>query len=213
MHVTRYGQSALLIEDAGTKLLLDPGTFSGDEAFGLTGLDAILITHEHPDHCDPTRIGGLFKANPAAPVFAPEAVLDLLGVTSAVQGRPVTNGSRVTIGAVTIEAVGAVHQEILPGLPRCANSGFVITGADGTRLYHPGDSYETFPQGIDVLAVPLLGPWSSLRETVEFVAEVAPGRMFPIHDALLSTAGRALFWKLLSGASDPSIQDFDATDG
>lgn len=83
-------------------------------------------------------------------------------------------------------------------MPRCANSGFVITSPAGTRLFHPGDSYETVPSDIDILAVPLLGPWSSLAETVAFVTNVAPSRIFAMHDALLSDAGRALFWRFVT---------------
>ncbi|NUO91104.1 MAG: MBL fold metallo-hydrolase, partial [Dermatophilaceae bacterium] len=44
MRVTHLGHACLLVEIAGRRLLIDPGTFStGFEQ--LTELDAILVTH------------------------------------------------------------------------------------------------------------------------------------------------------------------------
>lgn len=212
MRITPYGQSALLLETGSTRLLIDPGSFCEDHVFGITELDAILITHEHPDHCDAARIDALLEANPTAPVFAPAAVIELLGL-SGDRVRPVSPGASTQVGDLHIESVGTTHQEILPSIPRCANSGFVITDTDGKRLFHPGDSYETIPPGIDVLAVPLQAPWSSLRKTVDFVQAVAPERIFPIHDGFLNESGRALSWNLLTSAVGPGIGMYAAAEG
>ena len=58
MKITHFGHSCLLVEIDGTRVLFDPGTFShGFE--GIEGLDAILITHQHPDHCDVARLPDL----------------------------------------------------------------------------------------------------------------------------------------------------------
>ena len=35
----------------------------------LTDLDAILVTHQHPDHLDPEHVPALIKANPQARVM------------------------------------------------------------------------------------------------------------------------------------------------
>lgn len=212
MHITRHGHAALLVEANGARLLIDPGSFCANHVFGITELDAILITHEHPDHCDAARIGALVEANPTAPVFAPAAVLELLGL-SGDRARPVSPGASTQVGDLHIEPVGTTHQQILPSIPRCANSGFVITDADGKRLFHPGDSYETTPRGIDVLAVPLQAPWSSLRKTVDFVQAVAPARIFPIHDGFLNESGRALSWNLLTSAVGPGIGMYATAEG
>ncbi|MHA3685403.1 MBL fold metallo-hydrolase [Leucobacter sp. HY1908] len=240
MRITRYGQSGMLLDEAGTRLLIDPGTFCGSAVFELGELDAILFTHEHVDHCDPERVPGLLAANPAALVYAPAAVLEQLGLAAggAVagpgaggdggagdrrsgnaggnadggagdgaggRGRAVIAGRAFTVGQFRVEPVGELHQVILPEIARCANTGFVVTDTAGTKLFHPGDSYEAIPAGIDVLAVPLLGPWSSLRETVEFVKAVSPAQIFAMHDALLNESGRALFWRLLTTAVGPQV--------
>jgi len=67
MELTHFGHSCLLAEfgvaSGAARLLFDPGTFShGFE--GVTGLSAILITHQHPDHADPQRLPALVEANP-----------------------------------------------------------------------------------------------------------------------------------------------------
>ncbi len=63
MQITHFGHSCLLVEIDGTKVLFDPGNFShGFE--GISGLDAILITHQHPDHCDVAKLPDLVAGNP-----------------------------------------------------------------------------------------------------------------------------------------------------
>jgi L-ascorbate metabolism protein UlaG (beta-lactamase superfamily) len=193
MKITRYGHATLLIEEDDTRILVDPGSFSVPEAFELVGLQAVFTTHEHPDHFQPERLGSMAAANPSATFYGAPAVariLDSVGLA----GVPLVEGSPVQVGPFTIDPVGSVHQEVHERMPRIENVGLVVTGGDGTRLFHPGDSYESVPTGIDVLAVPLSSPWGRLGETVDFVSAVAPSTIIPIHDALLSASGRQLFW-------------------
>ena len=70
MEITRFGHASVLVEVAGTRVLIDPGVFSSDEAFALEGLDAIVVTHQHPDHIDVNRGPGLLERNPAAVLLA-----------------------------------------------------------------------------------------------------------------------------------------------
>ena len=53
-------------------LVLDPGGFS--EADAALGADAILVTHEHPDHFDEGRLRAALEANPAAEIWALRSV-------------------------------------------------------------------------------------------------------------------------------------------
>ncbi len=83
----------------------------------------------------------------------------------------------------------------LPLPPHC---GYLIRGATpespqhlvlGTpSLYHPGDSL-VFPKGraIDVLALPVAGPWCTVVAAVEAAKALHPKRVFPIHDAIIQS--------------------------
>jgi L-ascorbate metabolism protein UlaG (beta-lactamase superfamily) len=65
MQIVHLGQSCVLTEIGTARLLLDPGVYSaGFEQ--LAGLDAILVTHQHPDHLDLDRLPALLAGNPAA---------------------------------------------------------------------------------------------------------------------------------------------------
>jgi L-ascorbate metabolism protein UlaG (beta-lactamase superfamily) len=56
MKITKYLHSCLVFELDGYKLLFDPGKFSFAEGEVTTDMfadvDAIIITHNHPDHLD-----------------------------------------------------------------------------------------------------------------------------------------------------------------
>ena len=54
MRLTKFGHSAVRLEHAGTTLVLDPGSWSQREC--VEGVDAVLITHEHPDHYAPDHL-------------------------------------------------------------------------------------------------------------------------------------------------------------
>ncbi len=47
MNITKIGHCCLLIKEQGLTILTDPGTWTTDQN-NLTGIDVVLITHEHP---------------------------------------------------------------------------------------------------------------------------------------------------------------------
>ena len=189
--ITRMGHAALLIEAAETRILIDPGVLSVDAAFALEDLDAIVVTHQHPDHLDQERIGGLLERNPSAALLCDPETAELV---ESGDWMPHSHDDETMVGGLTLLGVGAQHAEIVPVLPRIANTG-ILVGADGeSTLFHPGDSYEHAPSGVDVLALPLTAPWTKSAETVEFVRRVSPRTLFPIHDAGLSEFGHGLYW-------------------
>jgi L-ascorbate metabolism protein UlaG (beta-lactamase superfamily) len=196
MRVTHIGHACLLIEAAGARVLIDPGAFSrGFEE--LSGLDAVLITHAHLDHYDVERLPALLEANDEARLIVePELAAEMKRVE--IDSSAIHPGQVVTIGDLTVTAAGGTHALIHEDIARIGNVGLVFTADGEPTFFHPGDSYQTIPAGVDVLAVPLCAPWAALRDTVEFVRAVRPRVAVPIHDAMVNPIGRGLYLRNLA---------------
>ena len=68
------------------------------------------------------------------------------------------------------------------------------------------------PGGVDIVAVPLWGPWAATRETIDFTRAVAAPEGFGIHDALLSDRGRGLVVDRLRTMTPTSVVDLRGGD-
>ena len=75
MRITHLGHAAVLVETDDARILIDPGNLS-DAWHPLTDLDAVLVTHQHPDHLDPEHLPALLAANPAATVLVEPSILE-----------------------------------------------------------------------------------------------------------------------------------------
>ncbi len=189
--ITRMGHAAVVIEAAGTRLLIDPGNLSADETFDLEGLDGIVVTHQHPDHLDPDRIGGLLERNEGAMLLCDPETADAVGHGA---WTAHSHDDETFIGGLTLLGVGAQHAVILPDLPRITNTGVLVSAEGEPTLFHPGDSYEHAPEGVDVLALPLVAPWAKISETIDFVTRVSPATLFPIHDSAIIERAYGTYW-------------------
>ncbi|BDH59134.1 MBL fold metallo-hydrolase [Tsukamurella sp. PLM1] len=189
MRLTHFRHSCVLVEMSETRVLFDPGTFShGFE--GLTGLDAIVVTHQHPDHIDPDRIDALVEANPDAQLFADPTTASRRGDRwiAAVPGHD------FGIGNLIARAVGGTHAVIHPDIPTIDNTSFLLGDEERIgRFYHPGDALFVPDEPVDVLGLPVSAPWCRISETIDFFREVRPGAAVPIHDALLAEAGAGVY--------------------
>ena len=150
MELTHFGHSCLLAEFGGATLLFDPGNFShGFE--GVTGLSAILITHQHPDHADRERLPALVEANPDAALYADPATAAELGG----RWRAVHVGDELTVDGLTIRGVGGRHAVIHPEIPVIDNISYLVGDAEHpARLMHPGDALFVPGEPVEVLATP-----------------------------------------------------------
>ncbi|MHA7238308.1 MBL fold metallo-hydrolase [Arthrobacter sp. TMS1-12-1] len=192
MLLTKYSHSCVRLEQDGSVLVVDPGTFSEVEE-ALAGAGAVLVTHEHPDHIAVDRVVAVLAADPSVEVWAPQAVVDSvregLGDAAGERIHPVTGGEEFLAAGFRVRTFGGQHALIHPLIPVIANVGYLIDES----VYHPGDSL-IVPDGIGVetLLVPVHAPWSKLAEVVDFVLSVRAPRAFQIHDALLNEAGLGL---------------------
>ena len=207
MKITHFGHSCLLVEIDGTRVLFDPGTFShGFE--GIEGLDAILITHQHPDHCDVARLPDLVAANPKAlRVADPQTTAQLNGDDVAGEWTAAHSGTTVAIGNVTARVTGGRHAVIHPELPVIDNVAYILgTDDEPGKLMHPGDSFYIPFEKIDVLALPAAAPWMKLSESVDYLRGVGPRVAVPIHQAVLSDAGAGVHNSRLDEMRNPDTE-------
>jgi L-ascorbate metabolism protein UlaG (beta-lactamase superfamily) len=182
MRITHYGHAAMLVETAdGARLLFDPGTMSSGFEH-LSGLTAILVTHGHDDHVSVAAVSALVAANPDAVLLADSETAQQIGA------RAMQPGDRVELPGAVVEAVGGAHAHVYLDIPATANIGYLV---DDGAFFHGGDSYEIPTGPVDVLAVPISGPWVKLGESIGFAVDIAPRIVIPMHEAALSHTGQA----------------------
>lgn len=205
MKISHLGHAAVLVETERTRILIDPGNLE-PAWHGLTDLNAVLVTHVHPDHLDPGAVADLLAANPDTPVYVEPSITEA-GLPFADRLTALPAGTTVRIGEFGVEGVGGEHAVIHRDIPRIGNVGMVLRADGEPTLFHPGDSYATAPEGVDILAVPAYGPWAAMKETIDFVRAVGAPHGFPIHDELLNDRGRALVAGRIPELTDTVLAD------
>jgi L-ascorbate metabolism protein UlaG (beta-lactamase superfamily) len=186
MQLTKYAHSCLRIQHDGGVLVVDPGVLS--EAEALDGADAVLITHEHPDHVNVAVLTRALERRPI-PVIGPSSLAGVLGEAAEVLDV-VAPGESFTAAGVAVRAYGGQHAVIHPDIPVIQNLGYLFNDV----VYHPGDSLavpDDVP--IDTLFAPIHAPWNKFSEVVDFIRAVAPRRAFALHDGLLNANGFGVF--------------------
>ncbi|MBF4462000.1 MULTISPECIES: MBL fold metallo-hydrolase [unclassified Rathayibacter] len=185
MRLTKLEHATVLVEEAGARLVLDPGSFTRPVE-GTSATVAVVITHEHADHWTAEQLERLRAANPSLRIFGPA------GVAAAAHGfdvETVAEGDVVRVGPFELRFFGSRHAVIHRTIPVVDNVGVLVDA----RLYYAGDSF-TIPTGIDVdvLAAPAGAPWMKIAEAMDFVLDVAPRHAFATHERVLSEAGVSL---------------------
>ncbi|GAA3276207.1 MBL fold metallo-hydrolase [Dactylosporangium vinaceum] len=188
MRITKYTHACLRLEHDGGVLVIDPGVFS--EAEALEGADAVLITHEHPDHVDLDKLRAAAAHQPTLTIHThPDVEAQLTDLDADVFA--VNPGDTFVAAGMTVRAHGGQHAVIHPDIPRIVNIAFAIDGPGGP-IYHPGDSFHVPDEAIATLFAPVSAPWLKLSEAVDFVRAVRPERAFALHDSLWVEAGQQI---------------------
>lgn len=203
--MTKFEHAALIVEEAGRRLIIDPGSFTTPfpDASNTVG---IVLTHEHPDHWTPEHLERIRRVNPGVPIYGPS------GVAAAASGFDVTivePGDTVVVEPFTLKFFGGLHAVIHESIPTIPNVGVLVND----RLYYPGDSYAV-PEGVDVtlLAAPLGAPWLKIGDAIDFVLAVHPRLAFGTHDMTLSVIGRDMHRARLKWATEQGGGEFLALD-
>jgi L-ascorbate metabolism protein UlaG (beta-lactamase superfamily) len=204
MKLTKYGHACLRLDadSAGVgAVVVDPGNFSEVDT-ALTGAAFILVTHEHADHVDVPKVAAALRANSSLRLWANAPVVAALEATGAPAGQltVLAPGDWLDIPGWIIRAGGGWHKSIRSGMPRFRNLTYTIT-ADGGTVYHPGDSLDLPYVPVDVLCVPISGPWLSLGEAIDYVHDADARIALAIHDSLNTETGSKLWDLRLSDES------------
>jgi L-ascorbate metabolism protein UlaG (beta-lactamase superfamily) len=191
MKLTKFGHSCIRLDGEEGSIVIDPGIYTEDSS--IAGVDAILVTHEHPDHFAESRLRDAAAASPGLAIWTIDSVAaSLTGLGG--QLHVVGHGDTFAVAGFEIEAHGTWHHEIHPDIPRIHNSGFFVDH----RLFHPGDALTVPEQPVETLMLPVHAPWSRTADLIDWLREVAPSRALAVHDAGLSEIGLALVGGLLT---------------
>ena len=164
--------------------MTDPGSYTVEDQAKELDIDLILITHEHGDHLHIESLKKVLINNPNVRVITNNGVGKLLseaGIKYEVLEDKITND----ILGVEIEARDCKHEEIFEDFGQVQNTGYFI----GKRLFYPGDSFYNPGKKVEILALPVAGPWTRIKDAVNYAIEINPKICFPVHDGMLNLFG------------------------
>ena len=185
VRITKYIHSCLVIEKGLDKILFDPGLFTFVEGkvkpADFKNIQAIVLTHCHPDHIDDESLKEIIKNNPNAVVLANSEIVGKLAEKN-ITAETFETGERIVAGFV-LKAFDAPHEKILADvLPQ--NTAYTIDDS----ILHPGDSLSKNLyrlKGTPILCLPTAAPWETELQSFEFARQLAPQYALPIHDGYL----------------------------
>lgn len=204
MQLTFHGHACVTLSAGETHVLLDPGTHF-DPSAALAEATVVLVTHEHGDHVDVPRVAEALHSRHGLQLWGTAAVVEALTAAGAPSDRlhEAVPGEVLELGDAKVTIGGSEHAVIHPALPLPANVTYLVE-VDGVHAYHPGDSFAAPPvvppTGLDVLLLPVAGPWFKISDAIDFLEAVPAAVVVPVHDAVLSEAGHALNARLLDTA-------------
>jgi len=177
MKIKKIGHCCLVIEINGKKVLTDPGSYTAPDQDSESGIDLIVITHEHSDHLHVGSLQSILGKNPQAIVVTNTGVGKILAKVG-IKHQILEDGHAGEFSGVSLAAHGNEHAEIYHDFSRVQNTGYFI----GTELFYPGDSFTEPGKPVQFLALPVLAPWLKIKEAVDYAIAVNPKIAFPVHD-------------------------------
>ncbi len=160
--------------------MTDPGFYTVNNQEMEKNIDLVVITHEHADHIHIESLKKILENNVNAKIVTNKAVGKLLDEAN-IEYQVLENKVETDILGVNFEAHDCRHEEIFEEMGQVENTGFFID----RRLFYPGDAFYNPGKPVEILALPVAGPWSRVRDFMKYVLEVKPKVCFPVHDGML----------------------------
>lgn len=179
MKIKKLGHCCLVIQVNGKRIMTDPGSYStlqNEEK----NIDIVLITHEHPDHLHIESLKVVLQNNPQATIVTNTAV-GLLLEKEGIVYKKIEEGNSEVVNSIMVEGFGNKHDEIYKEFGQVQNTGYFV--AD--KLFYPGDAFTNPNKSVDILALPVAGPWMEIKNAIEYALLLKPRIVFPVHDGMI----------------------------
>ena len=163
--------------------MTDPGAWT-TEQMEEKDVDIILITHEHADHLHVESLKNVIANNPGVTVVTNISVGNILEK----EGIPyvkISHGQSEELKNIFIEGFGEKHALMHPKLESVENTGYLINN----KLFYPGDAFTNPEKQVEILALPVAGPWMKLSEAIDYAIKIKPKVCFPVHEGMLKQPG------------------------
>jgi len=202
MRLTKFGHACVRLEESGTTVVLDPGGLT-DPAAAL-GADAVLITHEHFDHFEPSTLRAATTANPDLVIWAPASVAAQLSELDELRGRvhAAAHGDVLKVGPLDVHVYGEWHAPT--HMDPVNNVGYLVAG----RVFHPGDAFTVPQDPVDTLLLPSNAPWLKALEVIDYAERVGARQGFSIHDGLVNEIGLRVLDNVLGVTSKRTGREY-----
>lgn len=180
MKIKKLGHCCLVVEPKeGLRIMTDPGSYStlqNEEK----NIDVILYTHEHQDHFHLESLKNIIANNPDVKIITNASVGKLLDSEN-IEYIKVGDEESTEFEGILIEGFGKEHEEIYEIFGQVENTGYFIDN----KLFYPGDSFYNPKKKVDILALPVAGPWMNLKRALKYAQELKPRVCFPVHDGMI----------------------------
>lgn len=180
MKIKKIGHCCLAIEVNGKKIITDPGSYTVSAQEKEKNIDIIIISHEHGDHLHVKSLKKVLQNNPDAKIITNQGVGQILDEKN-ISYQVLEDKKATNISEILLEAHDCKHAEIFEEIGQVQNTGYFI----GERLFYPGDAFYNPGKPVEILALPVAGPWSKVRDSMDYVLEIKPKACFPVHDGML----------------------------
>ncbi len=171
----------MVIETNGKRIMTDPGSYTTREQEAEKDIDLIIVTHEHPDHFHIESLKKVLTNNSNVKIVTNEGVGKLLK-EAGIKYEVLKNKIETQILGVELEAHDCRHEEIYQEIGQVQNTAYFID----KRLFYPGDAFYNPNKSVEILALPVAGPWTSIKDAIRYALDVKPKICFPVHDGMLS---------------------------